>query len=369
MEFRILGPLEIRDGNQVVEIRGDVQRALLAVLLLNANTVVATERLIDDLWGGSPPASGHTALQVRVSQLRKGLGQDGRSGPIVTRAPGYLVEVGHDELDLSRFERLVQDAWGALEQGDPATASDKLRTALRLWRGPALADFGYADFARAAITRLEELRLAALELRIEADLMLGRHAQFVGELQALVLEHPSREQLRAHLMLALFRSGRQSDALAAYQEARRAIEEFGIEPSPALQELEGAILRHDPRLEQSDPQPTPGGGRGSARRAILVLPRDIGRLRSLLDLATPLARAPGRELILASLVEARGDLVATANELHVHREELMAQGLDVRTASFTSDEPGADAVRLAVEQSVDLRLAPRSRDRALARAL
>ena len=261
MEFRILGPLEVLDGNRAVEIRGDIQRALLAILLLNANAVVATDRLIDELWEDSPPASGNTALQVRVSQLRKGLGQD-RDGPIVTRAPGYLTEVGPDQLDLHRFERFVQDASRALEEGDPATASDKLRSALRLWRGPALADFGYADFARAEITRLEELRVAAVQLRIEADLVLGRHAQLVSKLRGLVLEHPAREQLRAHLMLALFRSGRQSEALAAYQDARREfIEQFGIEPSPALQELEGAILRHDPGLDRSDPQSTSAGSR------------------------------------------------------------------------------------------------------------
>ena len=183
MEFRILGPLEVRDGDAVLEVRGEKQRALLAVLLLSAGSVVSTDRLIEELWGDEPPSSGATALQVRVSQLRKALTQTGADDPIATRAPGYAIRADGDQLDLRRFERLLGEAQAASSEGDPATASDKLRSALRLWRGSPLSDLGDAEFARPAIARLEDLRLAALELRIDADLALERHAQLVGELQ------------------------------------------------------------------------------------------------------------------------------------------------------------------------------------------
>ena len=178
MQFRILGPLEVAEGDRLVSLAG-AQRSLLALLLLSANEVVSADRLIDGLWGEQVPGSGRTALQVRVSQLRKALGGDG--GRIATRAPGYLLRVGPDELDLHRFERLMSEADGA----EPAEAAAKLREALELWRGAPLADLSYASFAQPAIRRLEELRLAALEKRIDADLELGRQAELVGELAGL----------------------------------------------------------------------------------------------------------------------------------------------------------------------------------------
>ena len=243
MQFRILGPLEVADGDRLVSLAA-AQRSLLALLLLSANEVVSADGLIEELWGEEVPESGRTALQVRVSQLRKALG--GAGGRIATRAPGYLLRVDCDELDLCCFERLVSEADGA----EPAEAAAKLREALGLWRGTPLVDLSYASFAQPAIRRLEELRLAALEKRIEADLELGRQADVVGELETLVEEHPLREHLHVQLMLALYRCGRQADALTAYQSARRVlVEQLAIEPSAPLRQLEQAILRQEASLD------------------------------------------------------------------------------------------------------------------------
>ena len=232
MEFRILGPLDVIEGERLVDLAGAKHRALLAMLLLHANEVVSATRLIDALWEEEPPETAQKALQVYVSQLRKTLGKN----HLETKAPGYLLRVHEDELDLTRFQRLVQDG--------------SLREALSLWRGPPLAEFASERFAQSEIARLEELRLTCLEQRIEHDLAAGHHAELVGELEALVGEHPLRERLRAQLMLALYRSGRQAEALEAYQQARAAlVDELGIEPSRTLRELEKAILRQDPALD------------------------------------------------------------------------------------------------------------------------
>ena len=262
MEFRILGPLEVWDEGGEVSLGGPKPRALLAVLLLHPNEVVPADRLIDELWGEDSPERAAAALRVNVSRLRKALPQD----VLTTRSPGYVVRVEPDELDLHRFERLVDEGRSLLARGLAADASERLRDALSLWRGPALADFAYESFAQAAIARLEEIRLAAVELRIDADLALGRHDELVGELEALVAEHPLRERLRRYLMTALYRSGRQAEALDAYQDARRAlVDELGIEPSPALQELERAILRQDPSLDVEAPAPAVSGRSRSGR--------------------------------------------------------------------------------------------------------
>jgi predicted ATPase/DNA-binding SARP family transcriptional activator len=234
VEFRLLGPLEaLADDGAPVALGGRRPRAVLALLLLHANEVVSIDRLIDGVWGESPPAKAAGSLQVHVHALRKALGGD----RIVTRAPGYVVRVEPDELDVERFERLVAS-------GTP----EALREALALWRGPALADIAYEPFAQLEASRLEESRLAALEARIGADLAAGSHAQLVGELDALVASHPHREGLQAQRMLALYRSGRQADALAAYRESRAALDALGLEPSPELRALERRILEHDPAL-------------------------------------------------------------------------------------------------------------------------
>jgi DNA-binding SARP family transcriptional activator len=237
MEYAVLGPLEVRRGGQTLPIGSGKQRAVLAVLALEAGRIVPVERLIDELWGDSPPPTATTALQVYVSKLRKTLGD----GAIETRAPGYVLRCAPDELDLRRFERLTAEARGA----EPERASALLGEALALWRGSALAD---VDLPLEA-ARLEELRLAAQEQRIDADLARGRSAELVGELEALVSAHPLREPFRAQLMLALYRAGRQAEALRAYRDARAAlVEQLGIEPSQRLQQLEQAILRQDAAL-------------------------------------------------------------------------------------------------------------------------
>jgi class 3 adenylate cyclase len=244
MEFRILGPLEVADGDATVALGGVRQRTLLAILLLNANEVVSADRLIDELWGERSPESGRSALQVRVSQLRKALGQGGAQ--LLTRAPGYVLSLERDQLDLQRFERLVGEA----AVSEPPAAAEKLREALALWRGPPLADLAYESFAQAAIGRLEELRLGAIEKRIDADLALGRHGELVAELEELAAENSLREHLRAQLMLALYRCGRQADALEVYR--RTSVElsvELGLEPGRELRELESAILNQDRSLE------------------------------------------------------------------------------------------------------------------------
>src|SRR2546421_9598153 len=247
-EFRILGPLEVADGEEVLPLTGQKQRALLALLLLNPNRVVSTDRIMDALWGEQVPRTAATSLQNFVSQLRKLLGSD----VLVTKPPGYQLRVAADQLDLEKFVHLVEES-----RGEPAAErTTTLRRALALWRGPPLADLGFEAFAQSEIARLEELRLAALEDQVDAELEGGGHSALVGELEAYADEHPLRERLRSQLMLALYRSGRQAEALQIYHDTRRVlVDELGIEPSPTLQQLHGAILRQDPRLQHRDPVP------------------------------------------------------------------------------------------------------------------
>jgi DNA-binding SARP family transcriptional activator/class 3 adenylate cyclase len=252
LEFRLLGPLEARLDDRPLPLGGVRQRALLALLLLRANEVVSRDRLIDELWRDHAPESAANALAALVARLRRVLPAD----VLVTRSGGYEARVEPDALDLLRFERLAEQGSRALAAGDAARAAEQLHAALSLWRGPPLADFTYAPFAESTIGRLEELRLSVLENRIDADLALGRHGDLAGELQTLLLEHPLRERLRGQLMLALYRSGRQADALEAYRDGRATLlDELGIDPSPALQELEQAILRQDPSVRAAAPAP------------------------------------------------------------------------------------------------------------------
>lgn len=263
MEFRILGPLEVLEDGHPLPIGGHKQRALLVCLLLEANRVVSRDRLLEVLWEGEPPETGGKALQVYVSQLRKLLGRE----RVETQAPGYRLRLEEGELDLERFQRL--------------RAQGKFAQALALWRGPPLAELAYRRFAQAEIARLEELRLTCLEERIDQDLAQGRHGELVGELEALVREHPLRERLRSRLMLCLYRSGRQAEALEAYQEARRALtEDLGIEPSKELRELQQAILRQDPALETVTEPPEP---REQGRGVFVGRERELEQLRQALD--------------------------------------------------------------------------------------
>jgi DNA-binding SARP family transcriptional activator/tetratricopeptide (TPR) repeat protein len=252
VDFRILGPLEVvRETGPIVLPRGR-GRALLGMLVLRAGEVLAADRLIDELWGPTPPPTANKGLHNLISDLRRRLGSspDASEVPAIlaTAGPGYVLQIDPHQVDAIRFRRLLAQASGA----PAAERAAQLRTALALWRGPALVDFAYEPFAQTEIAVLEELRLTAMEDRIDADLALGRHAGLVGELEGLVAQHPFRERQRAQLMLALYRCGRQTEALEVYQSSRRAlVEELGIEPGPALTRLQLAILGQDPSLEPS----------------------------------------------------------------------------------------------------------------------
>ena len=275
MDFRILGPLDVRDGDRPVSIGGTRQRALLALLLLHANEVVSSDRLVDELWGEAGIGEGSKALQVAVSRLRKAIGPDA----LVTRKPGYQLRVEAGRLDLHRFEELVAEGRTA---EDPAAAAEALNRALDLWRGPPLDDLSFEPSLQTELARLEELRLAALEDRIEADLSLGRLREAIGELERLTALHPLRERLRGQLMLALYRSGRQAEALEVYRDTRRTlVEELGIEPGRALKDLERAILAQDAELEpaqRAEPVARSEGLVGRERELAELLPLVQGAL-------------------------------------------------------------------------------------------
>jgi DNA-binding SARP family transcriptional activator len=359
MDFRLLGPLEVFEHDRPLALGGVKQRSLLAILLLHANQLVSSDRLIDQLWGSAPPRTAAKSVQVYVSRLRKLFG-DRR---LATRPPGYVLHVEPSELDLAQFEQLAGEA----RRAAPESAARKLREALALWRGPALADLAYESFAQIEIARLEEMRLAVLEQRIEADLALGRHGELAGELEALVTRFPLRERLRCQLMLALYRSARQAEALEAYRAARRELsEELGLEPSEELKRLEQAILCQDAALElpADGPQPPPAD-RSAARpgpegpapdRALLVAPRALDGLDLLLRLAGSLAStAPRHELIVAGVVSA-AELGAATAALAARRDELLAGGIMARTAAFSSPSRGEDVARLAAQENVALLL-------------
>ncbi|HEX6699176.1 MAG TPA: BTAD domain-containing putative transcriptional regulator [Gaiellaceae bacterium] len=275
LRFNILGPLEARRLGDPVDLGGAKQRALLAVLLLNANKVVPVERLIDDLWGEEPPETAANTLQVYVSQLRKllepGVSADERM--LRTQPPGYTAAISDGQLDLTTFERLLVEGREAMLADELELAATQLREALSLWRGPCLVGLPIHGAAEAAIARLEELRLAVSEDLVVVELGLGRHAELVPELETLIVEHPYRESLRGHLMLALYRSGRQADALNAFRDAREIlVEELGIDPSRELQRLEQAILQHDPALDLV-PRPSRSAEETRRRRAVAAAAR------------------------------------------------------------------------------------------------
>src|SRR6266481_3229219 len=266
-DFGILGPLEVSRSGCAVPLGGPRQRAVLALLVLEANRVVSMDRLAEDVWGGDPPEGWATTLQTYVFHLRQALEPDrsrgAAGGVLVTRDRGYLLRVDREHLDGALFQDGFAAGRAALEAGRYAEAAETLRKALDLWRSPVLADLADYAFTRPEAARLEELRLAALEARIDADLALGRHDALTGELERLVAEHPLRERLHGQLMVALYRSGRQAEALAAYRRVRDLLAgELGIDPGEHLQRLHGSVLAHDPALEWNGGRPArPDGDR------------------------------------------------------------------------------------------------------------
>jgi DNA-binding SARP family transcriptional activator len=345
MNYGVLGPLEVRDGDRPLSLGGARQRALLAILLVRPNEVVSSDQLADAVWNGEPPASAANVVQGHVSDLRKMLGREA----IATRGAGYQLVVEPERIDLHRFERLVGEGTRALTDGRASDASAQLCEALDLWRGRALADIADNDLLGAEARRLDELHFLAVERRVEADLALGRHAELVGELESLVAQHPHRERPRAQLMIALYRSGRQAEALDVYRRARTTIvDELGLEPSAVLQNIERAILRHDSSLELAALPPP--------ARSILVVALDGSALEDLLRIAEPLAKRPPRELIIVAVVSPLEDLAAVTAALSARCETLSAEAIAVRTAAFRSSAPGKDTVRIATEEDVDLLL-------------
>lgn len=309
MEFRILGPLEVVEDGQPVALGTLKERLVLGVLLLHANEFVSRERLIDDLWGEAPPPTARQAVNVYLSKIRKTLAVAG-ADPIATASGGYRLRVDTTQLDASRMRLLVAEAQELVAKGELESAAKQLEEALLLWRGPTLAGLQLESRGRDEVALLDELRLTALMDRIDCDLALGRHEHALGELGVLVHEHPLRERLRAQQMLALYRAGRQADALDVYAEARRTlVDDLGIEPSEELQRLQQAILRHDPSLEIPAGTAAVNGvpPTGTAQPSTLTTAEESGKGR------TSRRFRPHRwQLALAGLVLLAGSATAAA---------------------------------------------------------
>jgi DNA-binding SARP family transcriptional activator len=334
LSLGVLGRLEVvRDGKHVRLVGKPA--ALLVSLLLRRNDVVATDRLLDELWDERPPKSARKVLQAYVSQLRKALGAE----RVQTFPTGYLLAVSEDEVDLARFERLLREAQRARDADDGERALALLDDALELWRGVPLADLREEPFAQTAAERLDDLHLHALETRFDLLLARGAHHDLVPELDALVDRHPLREHLREQLMLALYRSGRQADALARYRDGRETlVRTLGLEPAPSLRRLEEAILQQHPALETGE----------SSRRAAAFL------VAGGLELVEPVARLRGRELVLVGAVRELDDLQPEIDALGEERDRLAASGVQARVAAFRTDTPARDLARLAEQAHVEL---------------
>ena len=328
MQFRLLGPLEVWDGDERIDLGGAKQRALLALLLLNANRTVRRTQVIDWLWDVAPPRTAGDLVLEYVSRLRRALRRcrtaEGSSQRLLTHASGYLLQVEPDESDLDRFERLVDQAHQAIAAHDLDVATGTLRQALGLWRGPALANLPLSLAVGAESARLEEARLMALEERLEVDLALDRHAQLVGELEALVASYPNRECLRRQLMLALYRSGRKAEALTVYRDTRQMlVQELGLEPSLALQQLERAILRADPALEPVPPTASTTLDEPGPRSGPCELPPDVddftGRQAAVAEVQQLLEEEQATAIVISAIAGKAG-VGKTALAVHVaHR--------------------------------------------------
>ncbi|MCE3287680.1 MAG: transcriptional regulator, family [Gaiellaceae bacterium] len=340
----MLGPLEVLDEGRPLDLGAPRQRALFAFLLLHANEVVSIDRLSEALWPEEIPRTAPKAIQVYVSALRKALGS--ARDVLETRGSGYVLRVAPGELDLHEFERLLASAWGEDARARAAT----LREALALWRGAPLADFEYESFVQPEAARLGELRQHAIQGRIEAELDLGGGPELVAELQSLVGAHRLQERPRVLLMRALYRAGRQSEALDVYREGKRLLdEELGLDPGPELRELERAILQQDPALSDTRKGMEPF-------RSIVVVPESAVGLDLLLPLAEALARIPTRrELVLGRIVPAE-ELSSATTALDDARRGLVERGATVRVAAFSSSSPAEDVVRLGAKQDADLLL-------------
>jgi DNA-binding SARP family transcriptional activator/ABC-type branched-subunit amino acid transport system substrate-binding protein len=346
VEFRVLGPLEVTEGGAALALGGPRQRVVLAYLILEANRVVSTDQLIDRIWGDEPPEAARAALFAYVSRLRKLLG----AGRIQARPPGYILVAEPGEIDALRFASLLDEARRSGPDGE--AAAGLLLQALELWRGSALSDLADYDALRPAITRLEELRLGALEDRIEAEIQLGRHREVVPQLESLTGEYPLRERLWIQLILALYRSGRQGDALGAYHRARTMlVEELGIDPSPALRRLETQVLNQDPALERTLPSPSEGGGTAPA-------PSDQAAEPPAARAAADRGRAGGRRRRTYLLAGAVLGLAALATVVWVRQDSGGLPPNEWKVAvvmPFSGyltgyGEPIRDAVQLAVDE-------------------
>jgi DNA-binding SARP family transcriptional activator len=351
LEFRVLGPLEALVRGTPTRLGGPRQRALLAILLVHANEVVPVARLVDEVWGDDPPVTAQNVLQTYVSQLRKALGRD----TIATRGRGYLVAVADGALDLRVFERRASAGARALADERYDAAAAEFRAALALWRGPALSDLADEPCARTIGARLDELRVVALERAIDADLACGRDVELLAELDELVARHPLHERFRAQQMLALYRCGRQADALEAFQTARRTlVAELGIEPAAALRDLQRAILAQDPALAPSRGPAAAGAPIAADPRRVMAAAFAMTSLPALVALGGPLAKGSERELVIATSVASVDELSGAVRELGELRDALHAEGVTARSAAFTSVTPGRDVARLAAEQEVEL---------------
>jgi DNA-binding SARP family transcriptional activator len=366
MEFRILGPVEARHDGRTIDVTRPKELLLLSVLLLHANELVSSERLAEELWPQGGPAKKAEAIQELVYQLRKKLEHDVPPRSVLARdGDGYRIAVPWGALDLHRFERLVRQGLDARRDGDLQQASSTIAEALAVWRGRPLANVNvdHQTATKGEIACLEELRLSAALARVEIDLELGDDEELVAELEELIAEHPLDERLRSLLMLALYRAGRQAEALDVYRDTHATLDELGLEPGRALRELEQRILRQDPGLDCA-PGEVDGGRRAdesaARERAVVVAAFADADVEPLLGVAEPLARSRlGHELLVTLVVAPAGDALRHAiAAVTDHRARLIERGTDARAAAFTSSVPADDVIRLVNRRSVDLLLTP-----------